>query len=547
MKFEKAKGTLIALLIVAVCQQAWAAEPDLTQSRPTDSINHDVNLRQSVRSQPTASTIENKVDLKAETLSPEKAAGSKVFISKLQVDKSSILTDAEIDAITAKYEGREVGLQDIYAAVNEINQLYAQKKNYIAKAVLLPQKVKQGAVKITLAESHIGKIKIEGTSYTSQQYVAERMGLQPGDLLNLDHLEQSIIRFNKTNTAQLKVVLVKGESFGTTNIVIKAVEPPQQQTLLFSDNAGSESTGQYRAGIVWSTSSLGGGGDNLSINLTHAKGNTGGSVSYQTPVNHFGTQLGVSYNKNQSNIISGAFQTLQIEGDSSDASISINHPLRTSLTGKLNAFIELHKKRAETSFSGAPLVDVSVNNCILGVAEQTSLAEGMRYTRIDMTSGHVDTKGVAGSEKFTKLNASYVLRQQMPKNHALLIRISGQYNLSQEKNLPSTEQFNLGGFSTVRGYKEGVLTGDRGYFISGEYHFPLGGTEGVLFLDHGGAFAHNGGSIPNNRDCYMTSAGVGVIASLAQNTMLQLFAGVPLSHNKSDDGLRIHFYLQHAI
>lgn len=547
MKCKQKSSLLAALIIVALCQPVWAAEPDITQTRPGDGYNLDAALRQKPAPPDTSSPVAKP----AVPEQPESVQGSdvKFLLTKLNIDPSEILSKAEIAAITAKYEGREVSLQEISTAVGEINQLYAKKQNFIARAVLLPQKVQDGVVNIKLAESHIGKYRIEGTQYTSGEYLTQRMALKDGDLLKLDQLEQDVIRFNKTNGTQLRVILAKGEKFGTTDVILKAAEQPRQQGILFSDNAGSDSTGEYRQGAVWTINSLRGGGDSLSLNTTYSRGNTGGGISYQVPIDYMGTQLGFSYSKNQDDIVSGLFQSLQISGESTDASISINHPFTTTLNSKRNLYGELHRKTSDTYFSSAKLNDVTVKSAVVGLSEQKYYSRGMIYQNFSLTTGYAYTgfNSATARQSFNKFNFSYADRIAVEHNCAILLRASGQYNGRRKKNLASTEQITLGGFSTVRGYKEGALTGDSGYFLSGEFHFPLGKTEGVAFIDHGGAFSYNGETTPNNRDCYMTSMGVGVIAGVAKDTSLQVFLGIPVANGKYNDGARCHFYLQRSL
>lgn len=555
MKDKKKNALLVALFVGSLCQPVWAASGDLTQTRPGDVYNQDATLRQKAASQDRNSPIENKMQQPREGKT-EQGGNIKFTLNKLTVDPSEILSKDEINAVIAQYEGREVTLKEVNEAVAEINRLYAEKQNFIAKAVLLPQKIQNGVLHISLVESHVGKYRIEGNNYIDDSYFSNRMKIKAGDILRLDQLEQDIIRFNKTNNVQLRAVLAKGEKFGTTDVILKTVEPPREQTMLFSDNAGSEATGLYRFGTAYSVNSLHGNGDSLSMNVVYAKGATGGGISYQMPIDFSGTQLGFSYSKNQTNIISGIFKSLQLKGDTTDASISVNHPLRTTLDYKQSGYFELHRKTTDTSSSGQKLIQNSVKSVVFGLAEQKYYPRGMRYDRFDITTGYGYTGGGtfnSSRNAFTKMNFSYADRIMLKNNTAFLLRASGQCSTQPKRALPSTEQFSLGGFSTVRGFKEGDLQGDKGYFISGEYHFPVGKTEGVLFIDHGGVFTYDSsvGNTPNNRDCYMTSMGTGMIVNLAKNTALQVFWGIPVDigipKGEKANGSRWHFYFQQQL
>lgn len=540
-------GFLTALVIAALCQPVWAAEPDITQKNPNSGYNLDAALRQT----PALINPQSPVEKQQETGSPmpNQDSNVKFMVTRIHVEPSEILTPKELESIIAQYEGRQVSMQELNTAVEEINKLYANKKPFIAKAIILPQKIHNGVINIRLIESHVGKYRVEGTKYISDAYLTQRMTLKAGDLVNLERLEQDVIRFNKTNGSQLRVVLTKGDTFGTTDVVLKAAEQSRQQTVLFGDNAGSKSTGEYRLGAVWTLNSLNGGGDRLTLNTTYAQGTTAYGVGYQTMIDKMGTQLGFNYSNNQSDIISGIFQSLQVQGKSTDSSISINYPLNISLNTKQSLYGELHRKTAGTYYSSAKLNDVTVKSAVIGFSALRNARHSMEYHNLSFTTGYAYYGGAFATTRqaLGKLNVAYAKRISLQNQCSFLLRVSGQLNAHQKVNLPATEQFTLGGFSTVRGYSEGVLSGDAGYFSSGEFHFPVGKVQGVAFVDHGGTFSYDGEKTPNNRDCYLTSAGVGVIAELAKNTSLQVFLGVPIMDNKYADGAHWHFYLQQLL
>jgi len=155
-----------------------------------------------------------------------------------------------------------------------------------------------------------------------------------------------------------------------------------------------------------------------------------------------------------------------------------------------------------------------------------------------------------------KYNLLLTRQQSLGKDFVFVFR--GNAQLSDRKLLPSSEQFQIGGMSSVRGYPEGLLIGDRGYLLNGELYFPLSFTEkeifgaslrdklkGVIFVDHGGAFPFKGhGESINNND-YLTSTGFGLMINLLKYLTGRLILGVPIANReKVKDSFRFHFYLQ---
>ena len=134
----------------------------------------------------------------------------------------------------------------------------------------------------------------------------------------------------------------------------------------------------------------------------------------------------------------------------------------------------------------------------------------------------------------------------MPNTNYLMFRLFGQY--TNNEALPSSEQFSIGGMATVRGYEESLLSGNKGWFGSMEYGFPISKDKqtwrGFVFYGYGTVYNES----YNNRD-YITSTGIGV-EFFKDSWYGKVALGIPLSDSgeniEKDDG-RIHFYLQKNI
>lgn len=109
-------------------------------------------------------------------------------------------------------------------------------------------------------------------------------------------------------------------------------------------------------------------------------------------------------------------------------------------------------------------------------------------------------------------------------------RIDAQ--LSSKKDLPSSEQYYLGGFYSVRGYKEKIVEGNDGFSFSLEYAAPLNSQKNLsafAFLD--------GGKIINSPEYaenpFLLSTGFGFKYSPLKNISANVTLGFPLKRNIS--------------
>ncbi len=457
------------------------------------------------------------------------------FINKIEINKTEVLTDQELAGILNLYQNREVTITELNQAVAEINQLYRQKGYLTCKAILPPQKIENGVVEIKLVEGRLGEIFVEGNNYTDEVYFLKRISLKEADLFQLQSLENDLQYFNNTNDGvQLKAELAPGKKTGTVDLYLKAAERPHTQYALFMDNAGRDQTGLYRLGFSAANNSLIGYQDRLSLFLLRAEGTVAGSVSYDFPLSIKGSRLGIGYSKNQTQIIAGDFQSVDIQGDYSEYNLSLTKPMLVEEYKKVDGFFELHVKESDTYFSGAKLLTADVKTAVVGFANQSVDEKGIWNFRNSFTRGELGEK-----QLFSKYNLSFVRQKSLEKG-VLTTTFTGQ--LTTDHMLPSSEQFSIGGMATIRGYEEGRLTGDQGYCFNVEVSEQINEKlQGFIFLDHGGVFPYKGNEEEINHDDYLTSTGLGFLVNIKKNLTGKIVLGLPL---ELDDEPAFHFSLQ---
>lgn len=458
-----------------------------------------------------------------------------IQIARIETNKSDILTQEEISSVTDKYKDKTVSIKELAYAAQEFNRLYKQKNILTAKAILPPQRIENGVVKIQLIEGHLEGVTIDGNKYTRNSYILERINLKSGHLLRLDKLEEQLSYFNMTNDVKIKAELKSGQQFATTQCLLKVQEPKNYQTAIFMDNAGRKETGISRQGLTLQINSLLGVRDVLTLVGIRADGSSGGSIAYKLPIFKKGTRLGISYDINSTKVMEGNFTTLDIRGHSWDFALSLTHPLAVKPTRRLEGNVQWHNKSSNTESFGLKLAESNVKTLVTGLSMQWSDKIGFWYSNLDLTLGHKDK----GEEKnFSKSNIFLLYRQLVKKNTVFTFRGSAQ--LTGSSFLPSTEQFSLGGISSVRGYKEAFVSGDKGYFASGELEFLLDKKQrlkGFIFFDHGSCSDSS-----SNKD-YLTSTGAGMNISIAPETLAKITLGLPLS-KKEENKPKINFFLQ---
>jgi hemolysin activation/secretion protein len=380
---------------------------------------------------------------------------------------SQLLAAAELQALAAPYTGRTLRLSELRELVAKVNALYRAKGVVTAQASLPPQDVTEGVVRILLTEGRVGRIAIQGNASTREDYITERLSLQPQMLVQLPQLEQDLLRFNRSNDAQLKADLVPGQALGQTDLALTLSEPKRDELRLFVDNTGSSATGERRTGVAYLRRSLTGRRDDLSLSTVRAAGHEGHYVSYGLPVSSQGTRLTLGYFKDRTRIVNGPVEPLDVTGSAESYSVQLRHPLHVGTALQVDALASLKKRRSSNFIVGTPLTSAENTGGSAGVDLQLLDERGYWAASAELHAGVERIAGVSPRHYDlvrAAVRRSYSLTPQWTLNGSLNLQ------LTTREQLPSGEQLVIGGEGTVRGYASGLFSGDRGHILNLEAH-----------------------------------------------------------------------------
>lgn len=442
----------------------------------------------------------------------------------IEFTPSKILTPEELTAITEPYLAKSVSIKDLYAIVDAVNAVYQDKGYVTCRAGLPPQTIAGGVVKIELLEGSVGQVEVQNNAATAEQYIKNRLPLMPGDIVSLHDLNRSLLWFNGTNDVQLRIQLKAGAAPGTTDYVITAYEPQREQFSLFTDNAGSETSGLWRQGASYSNRSVSGKRDQLVLGNMHSKGTDSGSFSYSLPISAKGTRLGVSYSANSVKMVKGALSELDTRGRSNAYGLSLTQPLSVRKERKVEAGLEWSRQTSQTDFLGMRWADDDIERYSLSLTITDYGQQRVLYQRHNYSSG--TWRNISDAEKhYGKYQFSGIGQMAYGGGQILTIKLNGQ--LSGSDYLPSAEQFYLGGVYSVRGYRENLIGADNGISLNLEYALPVQrNQEWLLFFDGGRVSGDNAFD-----DHILTAAGCGYRVNFDKDLSAALILGFPLKKN----------------
>lgn len=468
-------------------------------------------------------------------------------LKKIVMDSSAVLTEAELAAITQPYEGKMVQLNDIYAIVEKINVLYASKGYVTCRAFLPPQTITDGKVKLLLVEGRTGNTTVSGNNYTKTSFITKRLHLKENEIANIKQVNKDLLLFNATNSTQLRIVMKAGQKPGTTDYEITAYEPKRDTWTIFEDNAGSDTSGEYRTGLFFNTKSLSGTCDPFSVGTVFSEGTRAANAMYTRSLGSSGTKMNLLYSTNAVKVTKGDYKDM-IKGHANSYAIGFTQPLVVNETTRTELSLDYNRQNSKTDFmvlgNRFNIVDDSVQDFTLGFAMTNYGASHVLYQKHSYVRGYSERTPSSMLEDsqnfgFYKFNGMY--QKLYAGGQMINLRADAQWSGSE--GMVSSRQFYMGGMYSVRGYKENFLGGDSGFTFSAEYSIPVinRNTNAFTFFDYGHVYG-NGQS--DDQHSILASLGLGIRSTINQYCSASLTLGVPLQRSFVADEVsktRLHF------
>tara|TARA_R110002124_G_scaffold68851_4_gene185943 strand:+ start:3766 stop:5391 length:1626 start_codon:yes stop_codon:yes gene_type:complete len=427
-------------------------------------------------------------------------------LSGISFNTSVFITQEQLKEIAGQYVGREITFADLNQMIRQVNKLYADDGQLTARAIIPPQSLDDGQLRVVLVEAKLDGVNFTGEGESvDEAFYRERLNLTEGETLNSPMLIEAIRRFNATSQGpQISAGLAPGERFGTTRVDVERFEPKRFDWSLFANNYGSEGTGYEQLGGTLNWFSPTGAADNISAVLVGTRGSQYMNLRYSRPVNRRNGFAWVEAGANSMEIKRGPLADLNIEGDSSNYGIGFDQPWWLSDRWLLLGGLGYTSQTSETTLEGVTLSEVDIQEVFLkGQFEYRAAPWYARYEqRIRQASPDNALTGDSGN--FTILTGDLYASRQLGERYELVGKAGWQYATRQEE-LPSALHKQFGGISAQRGYEPGIITSPWGANFSVEGYWSANDRwQPFLFMDYGRAMELG------DEDVDLISGGAGV-------------------------------------
>ncbi|AXF06524.1 peptide transporter [Paraburkholderia graminis] len=416
-------------------------------------------------------------------------------IDHIEFIGDTVLGQRELDMIAAPFIGKELGRNRINLLLRRVTEAFIARGYITTRAYLGAQNLASGTLKINIVDGKVSAFTLNGHPlrprdpeepwYTTHggglitdAGTAWAFGDSVGDVLRLPDLEQGVDQINRLRRNQAEIQIMPGETPGDSVVAITNHYGDRVFYDLGIDNYGSSQTGtlRYRAGVQ--ANNLIGLQELLSFNFVGTQDSNAVVFSAAAP---YGYQT-FSYTTSLSEYQQAIGDIALLQGRTFSQILGWNDVLSRSRAGRTSVDVTLTKMRTERTLNGIELTPqdltvlrVGLNGLRRFVANDQGAAatwdvgvsRGLPWLSASHDSPGIDE--VEAHSQFTRLDATATLQVALGTlagtQWTYRGTLRGQYS---RVALFGNEQIFLGGMDSVRGFTEGGIAGDSGFYLRNE-------------------------------------------------------------------------------
>lgn len=380
-------------------------------------------------------------------------------------------------------------------------QTFYNDAGYVTARVFVPkQNIQSGNLELKILEGKIDEVIVGDNNFTDKMQEFTAFGMVEGDALNLGDINQGLYQMNRllSNSATMKIE--PAESEGEANVYITNQKKFPARATIGYDNLGNDFTGVKRTNFS-------GGIDNLlflndAINLSYStnlndKNQTKDIKSFTSGISiPFGYNT-FSYDYSRSEFRGtnpGTNGPNHLTGFSERNNATIDRVLLNKGNLRISSSASLTTKSSASYLNGDKVGNsqrkLTVGNIGFTISNyfkngtnlylKPSWYKGLKILNAKQDEPSLAADAAKAQFDYFKLYASVSKRFTIPKTEIPFTLSSEMDSQYSKQTLFGTEQFSVGGYYSVRGFRENYIVGDSGYYLRNKANFNIGALAAPL-------------------------------------------------------------------
>lgn len=409
-------------------------------------------------------------------------------IDELVIDGGERLRQRTVRDLSARFVGRCLGVAEIEQILAGITADYIEQGYITTRAYLPAQDLGSGRLSIVVVEGVIESYQLEGED-ARKIFVPGAFPGAPGDRLNLRDLEQGIDQINRLAANQATMEVRPGSKSGQSIVVVRNRRSLPAHLFMGYDNMGSESTGKHAYALTATIDSPLGLNERWMVTRRRSQPNDGehnsGSDAFDfwVPVGNWSLGVNVSRSTYVNVLQLASGNKMHTNGETRTQSLTVDRLAYRDQASKLTVFARVSLQDArnymmrqllEVNSRKLATAEFGANGFLLAgggvINAQLVYARGLRTLGALEDPDDIDPD--APRAQFKKINLDLGYSRALAIGELSLnwsSQLSYQY---ARRPLYGSQQIQIGGIGSVRGFMRNSIAGDRGYYWRNELAWP---------------------------------------------------------------------------
>ncbi len=485
-----------------------------------------------------------------------------IVVEQFEFAGSTVFTQAELRSAIANFTGKPISFAQLVQAANAITELYL-RQGYITSGAYVPeQNLQSGAVQIQIVEGSLSDIEINVVKgRLCETYILSRLVRGTSTPLNINQLQEALQLLQLNPLIQsLDAELSAGIEPGTNSLAVSVTGADTFNLQTRLNNNRNPSIGTFERGIKLTEANLFGIGDQIDIIYYNTEGSNQYGGSYTLPLNSRDGSLSFDFRIAQNQIVEPPFDEADIDINSRNYDLTWRQPVMQRATSEVNQEFALNltasRRESDTSILDIPEAlspgansEGEIRTSVLSFGQewlqrnrQEVIAARSQFNfGLDVFNATI-TEDEPDSQFFSwRGQLSYLRLLTRPKGNPAIgstILLRSQLQLAADPLIP-TEQFSLGGATTVRGYRQDALLTDNGFSAGAELRLPIvrfsqinAALQFSPFIDFGTGWNTDGESTEFST---LVGTGFGLLLETEDRLSARVDWGIPLVNDDSGD------------
>lgn len=439
------------------------------------------------------------LELKTPERPPQpEAAPVKFVLNGVTVEGSTVYQDIEFLPLYEAFLKQEISLEQVFQIADAITAKYRNDGYILTRAIVPPQRIQNGVVKLQVVEGFIDQILIQGTVRGRQKLLdAYGAKISQSRPLQAKVLERYLLLADDLPGVTARAVLNPSVRQAGASDLILFIDHKTLEGVASLDNRGTDALGPEQASVGVEINSLFRLYEQTGLRFVTTPGEIKELIYFQLTheqqIGREGTTLNLFGNWSQTEP-GDELEQLESVGNNTTVQIALTHPFIRSRGTNLSATLRFSYRDSGGETFGEETFEDRLRTIGLGVSyDFVDRWRGVNLMSLEVTRGLDILEATApglgrsregGKPDFTKVTGRLLRLQKLSPGWSLLGVFTGQYAFDQ---LFASEEFSLGGAQFGRAYDPAELTGDQGVALLLELQFGL--TIGAKYIRDFQAYA----------------------------------------------------------